>query len=108
MAALIGLVVGAVLALVFQPTVSPEQSRFLAVIVVAALDAAFGGIRSMLDKTFSDRVFVVSFASNAALAVGLVWIGDQLGVNFVTAVAVVFGIRIFQNMSAIRRRIFGG
>lgn len=108
MAALIGLLIGAVLALVFQPSVSPEQSRFLAVVVVAALDATFGGIRSMLEKTFSDRVFVVSFVSNAALAVGFVWIGDQLGVSFVTAIAVVFGIRIFQNMAAIRRRILGG
>jgi small basic protein len=108
MYALIGLLIGAVLALVFQPTISPEQSRFLAVVVVAALDSAFGGVRSMLEKTFSDRVFAVGFLTNVALAVGIVWIGDQLGVNFVTAVAVVFGIRIFQNLAAIRRHLLGG
>ncbi len=108
MYALIGLLIGAVLALVFQPTISPEQSRFLALLVIAALDSAFGGVRSMLEQTFSDRVFAVSFLTNAALAVGIVWIGDQLGVNFVTAVAVVFGIRIFQNLAAIRRHVLGG
>ena len=39
---------------------------------------------------------------------GLVWVGDQLGVDLTTAVVVVFGVRIFQNLAAIRRRVFGG
>lgn len=108
MVALISLVVGAILALILQPTVSPEQSRYLAVVVIAALDASLGGVRSLLEQTFSDRMFVISFVSNAGLAVLLVWFGDQLGVNFVTAVAVVFGVRIFQNLAAVRRRVFGG
>lgn len=108
MLALISLLIGALLALLLQPTVSPEQSRYLAVIVIAALDGALGGVRSLLEQTFSDRVFVISFVSNAGLAVLLVWIGDQLGVNLVTAVAVVFGVRIFQNLAAVRRRVFGG
>ena len=108
MLALISLIVGALLALLLHPTVSPEQSRYLAVMVIAALDATFGALRSLLEQTFSDRVFVISFVSNAGLAVLLVWIGDQLGVNLVTAVAVVFGVRIFQNLAAVRRRVFGG
>lgn len=108
MLALISLIIGALLALLIQPTVSPEQSRFLAVVVIAALDAALGGVRSLLEQTFSDRIFVISFVSNAGLAVLLVWIGDQLGVNLVTAVAIVFGVRIFQNLAAVRRRVFGG
>ncbi len=108
MLALISLIIGALLALLLQPTVSPEQSRFLAVVVIAALDAALGGLRSLLEQTFTDRVLVISFVSNAGLAVLLVWIGDQLGVNLVTAVAIVFGVRIFQNLAAVRRRVFGG
>ena len=44
----------------------------------------------------------------AALAMGLVWVGDQLGVDLTTAIVVVFGVRIFQNLAAIRRRVFGG
>ena len=42
------------------------------------------------------------------VAIGLVWVGDQLGLDLTTAVVVVFGIRIFQNLAAIRRRVFGG
>ena len=108
MAAFIGLVVGAVLALLFRPSVPQELSRYVAMAVVAAIDTSFGGVRSYLERTFNDRIFVLAFVSNALLALGLVWIGDQLGVDLTTAIVVVFGVRIFQNLAAIRRRVFGG
>ena len=105
---LVGLVVGALVALVLQPTVPQDFSRYVAMAVVAALDATLGGIRSSLERTFNDRIFVISFLSNAVVAMGLVWLGDQLSVDLVTAVVVVLGIRIFQNVAAIRRRLIGG
>jgi small basic protein len=108
MLALVSLLAGAALALVLRPAVSPDQSRYLAIAVVAALDASFGGLRAHLERTFSDRLFVLAFVSNAAVAVLLVWIGDQIGADLSTAVAVVFGVRIFQNVAAVRRQVFGG
>jgi len=108
MFAAIGLLIGAVVALLLRPTVPAEMTRYVAMGVVAAVDASFGGIRSYLERTFNDRVFVLAFVSNAAVAAGLVWLGDQLAVDLTTAVVVVFGVRIFQNLAAVRRRIFGG
>jgi len=107
MAALIGLVVGAVIALLLRPTVPQDLARYVAMAVVAAIDSSFGGVRAYLERTFSDRNFLLAFVSNALLAIGLVWVGDQLGLDLTTAVVVVFGIRIFQNLAAIRRRVFG-
>ena len=108
MAAMIGLVVGAAIALVLQPSVPADMGRYVAMAVVAAIDSSFGGVRTYLERTFNDRIFVIAFVTNAALAMGLVWVGDQLGVDLTTAVVVVFGVRIFQNLAAIRRRVFGG
>jgi small basic protein len=108
MLALLSLFAGAVLALILRPTVSPDQSRYLAMAVVAAIDSSFGGLRAHLEQTFSDRLFVLAFVTNAAVAVLLVWIGDQLSADLATAVAVVFGVRIFQNVAAVRRHVFGG
>jgi small basic protein len=108
LAALLGLVIGAVIALVARASVPQEISRYVAMAVVAAIDSSFGGMRSYLEHTFSDRNFLIAFVTNAALAMGLVWVGDQLGLDLTTAIVVVFGIRIFQNLAAIRRRVFGG
>ena len=105
---MVGLVVGAVIALLLRPSVPAEAGRYVAMAVVAAIDASFGGVRTYLERTFNDRIFVLAFVSNALLALGLVWIGDQLGVDLTTAIVVVFGVRIFQNLAAIRRRVFGG
>jgi small basic protein len=106
--AVIGLLIGALVALLLRPTVPAEMTRYVAMGVVAAVDASFGGIRAYVERTFNDRVFVLAFVTNAAVAAGLVWLGDQLAVDLTTAVVVVFGIRIFQNLAALRRRLFGG
>ena len=105
---LFGLAVGALVAILLQPSVPQDLTRYVAMAVVAALDATLGGVRSSLERTFNDRIFVIAFLSNAAVAVALVWLGDQLDVDLVTAVVVVLGIRIFQTVAAIRRRLIGG
>ncbi len=109
MIALLALLLGAVLGLVLQPSVPAALAPYLPVAVVAALDALFGGLRARFDGTFSERVFLVSFTSNVVLAVFLVFLGDQLGVgrDLSTAVVVVLGVRIFANLAAVRRQVFG-
>lgn len=104
----LGLVVGIVLGLVFQPAVPIALQPYLPIAVVAALDAVFGGFRAVLDGIFDDRVFVVSFLSNVVVAALIVYLGDQLGVGaqLSTGVVVVLGIRIFSNAAAIRRHLF--
>ena len=109
MLALIGLVVGVVVGILVEPSVPAALQPYLPVAVVAALDALFGGVRSQLEDTFSDRVFVVSFVFNVLVAAVLVFLGDQLGVGtqMMTAVVVVLGIRIFTNAASIRRHLLG-
>lgn len=104
----LALVVGALLGLLVQPTVPPLLAPYLPVAVIASLDAIFGAARARLDGTFSERVFLVSFFTNVVLAVFLVFLGDQLGAGqeLSTAVLFVFGVRIFQNLAAVRRHLF--
>lgn len=108
MIAALGLVVGIVLGLVFQPDVPPSLEYYLPIAVVAALDAVFGALRAYLDGIFDDKVFVVSFLSNVVIAAAIVYLGDKLGVGgqLSTGVIVVLGIRIFSNAAAIRRHLF--
>jgi small basic protein len=108
MIAALGLVFGIIAGLLFAPDVPLGLQNYLPIAVVAALDAVFGGLRAYLDGIFDDKVFVVSFLSNAVVAAFIVYLGDQLGVGsqLSTGVVVVLGIRIFSNAAAIRRRIF--
>ena len=108
MIAAIGLVVGIVAGLFLEPTVPLWLQPYLPIAVVAALDAVFGGLRSLLDGIFDDKVFVVSFVANVLVAALIVYLGDQLGVcsQLSTGVVVVLGIRIFSNAAAIRRHVF--
>lgn len=108
MIAVIGLLVGALIGVLLEPTVPAVLQPYLPIAVVAALDALFGGLRALLDGTFNDRVFLVSFLSNVVVAALIVFLGDQLGVGtqLSTAVVVVLGIRIFANAAAIRRHLF--
>jgi small basic protein len=105
---LISLLVGALIGLVVQPTVPSALLPYLPVAVVAALDAVFGAVRAGLEGTFSERIFLISFLSNVVLAVFLVYLGDQLSVGseMSTAVVIVLGVRIFQNLAAVRRHLF--
>lgn len=107
MIAVIGLLLGALAGIVLEPSVPPLLQPYLPIAVVAALDALFGALRAILDGTFDDRVFLVSFLSNVIVAALIVFLGDQLGVGsqLSTAVVVVLGIRIFSNAAAIRRHL---
>jgi small basic protein len=108
MIAAIGLVIGIVLGVLLQPVVPLGLQPYLPIAVVAALDAVFGATRALLDGVFDDKVFVVSFVSNVVVAALIVFLGDQLGVGsqLSTGVIVVFSVRIFANVAAIRRRLF--
>ena len=108
MIAVLALIAGVALGIVFSPTVPAALSPYLPIAVVAAIDAVFGGVRAKLDGIFDDKQFVVSFISNVLVAALIVYLGDQLGVGgqLSTGVVVVLGVRIFGNVAAIRRHLF--
>jgi small basic protein len=108
MIAVLALIAGVALGVLIDPTVPVWLLPYLPIAVVAALDAVFGGIRAKLDRIFDDRQFVISFISNVLVAALIVFLGDQLGVGSLLSigVVVVFGVRIFGNLAAIRRHLF--
>ena len=110
MVAILGLIIGVVVGFFVRPDIPAEIQPYLPIMVVAALDALLGAARAYFERAFSDRVFIISFLSNVIIATLLVLLGNQLGVGaqLQTAVIVVLGIRIFSNVSAIRRFIFKG
>ena len=109
MIALLSLLAGVVLGLVFRPALPVALVPYLPVIVVAALDTVLEGARTRLEGGYHEGEFILAFLSNALLAAFVVWVGDRLGAPDLTiGVIIVFGVRMFQSLAAIRRYFFRG
>jgi small basic protein len=106
--AVIGLLVGIAIGIVWHPAVPLWLEPYLPIAIVAALDAVAGGIRALVERRFDERIFIVSFLSNVVIASFLVFLGDRLGVGaqMSIGVVVVLAMRIFANAAAIRRELF--
>src|SRR5579862_8162468 len=102
----VALVIGALLAVALRvgPLVG-LPGQYMAVACIAGLDTICGGVRSGLEGKFTNEVFVTGFISNIVLAFFLAWLGDRIGIDLFLVVALVFGARILQNLSLVRRQL---
>ena len=103
MIALIGLLLGVFLGLVFDVNIPESFSPYMSVAILACLDSVFGAFRASLNNNFKSDIFISGFFGNALLAAGLAYLRDKLGIPIYIASVIVFGGRIFDNFGAIRR-----
>lgn len=88
-------------------------ARYTAVAVLAGMDTVLGGLRAFLEDNFDDAIFTTGFFTNAFLAVGLVLLGERLGLEtgigdgrisiMMIGAVVVFSGRILNNLAVLRR-----
>ena len=98
---LLGVLIGALL-----PWSIPAQySIYAAVMLLAALDAAAGGINARLHHKFRGSLFVSGALGNGLIAVFLTYMGERIGIALYLAAVVVFGTRLFHNFGEIRREL---
>lgn len=90
--------------LVGQNLVIPYSSyQYVAVAILACLDSVFGAVAASTGKNFKMHIFLSGFFFNALFSIFLVYLGDILNVELYLAPIVVFGGRILNNFSIIRR-----
>lgn len=102
-APILGLLFGVLIGVGSGVVIPYGYSAYVAMAILACLDSVLGGIYSILQKQFDLKIFSSGFFCNGILAVGLVWLGNQLNMSLSIAAVVVFGSRIFNNFSQIRR-----
>ncbi len=105
---LVGLVVGVVLGLLVGVEIPLHFVKYTAIAVLAALDTILGGLRAQLEGRFDLMVFTSGFVVNTCFAALLTAIGDLLGVDVYLGAVIVFSMRIFNNVSFIRRDLLRG
>lgn len=99
----IGLVIGILLGIGSEIVLPYGLTVYVAIAILACMDTLLGGVRSACEKNFQMYVFMSGFFINSFVAVALIWIGKQLYIDLSIAAIVVFGSRIFYNISQIRR-----
>lgn len=103
MIAVIGLLIGMLLGIIFDVDIPSNFSPYMSVAILACLDSVFGAIRANLSKNFKADIFISGFFGNSILAACLAYLGDKLGIPMYIAAVIVFGGRIFDNFAIIRR-----
>ncbi len=79
--------------------------QYVAVAILACLDSVFGALAASTGKNFKIKIFLSGFFFNAIFAMFLVYLGELLNVEIYLAAVIVFGGRILNNFSIIRRDI---
>jgi small basic protein len=100
---LIGLILGTIIGMFWDVSIPLKFSPYISVAIFACLDSVFGAIKASIDKKFRADIFISGFFGNAVLAAALTYLGDKLGMPIYLAAIIVFGERIFNNFSSVRR-----
>lgn len=96
-------ILGVVLGVICPFYIPQMLSKYVAIVILALLDSVLGGISSMVRKRFDIISFLLGFVVNAILALALTFIGEKLGADLFLVGLIVFGTRIFNNFTVIRR-----
>src|SRR5438445_6026284 len=104
----LGLLAGIVIGLTFSFQIPATFARYTAIGILAALDSILGAGRAELDHQYNGWVFLSGLLTNMLLASLLTFTGDRLGVPLNEAAIVAFGLRIFNNLAVIRRKLLFG
>lgn len=96
---LAGLIIGIFLGYIVQV---PANEKIFAVILLAAIDSLCGGIAAKINSNFSDKMLMGGFLTNSAFGLALILLGNFLAMDLYYIALLIFGLRIFKNISVIK------
>jgi small basic protein len=102
----IGLAIGLAMATFSHWTISEEFSVFLAMGFIITLNIFFEGVVQYWNGTFRLKATLFGYMMNVFFTFFLLYIGYLLRVDLYIALFIVFGIKLFSNLSYISQRIF--
>ena len=100
---IVSAILGVCMAIAFDLYIPPSLSTYAAIVIIAAIDALMEGYKSLLRDKFSSLIFVGAFFGNSVLAALMVFFGKKIDLDLYYAIVIVFTMRIFSNVSFVRR-----
>ncbi|MBI2849055.1 MAG: small basic family protein [Chloroflexi bacterium] len=102
---LMGLLLGILAGVLLGFSIPAAYARYTAIAILAGMDSLMGAVREEVEGRFDTSLFLSGFFFNSLLASLLTYLGDRLGVELYIAAIVAFGVRLFNNLAIIRRRL---
>ena len=100
-ALIIGIAAGVCGGLLSHLVIPAEWSVYVAMGILALVDSLLGAIHAQLSGNYHNRRFLLGILGNFFLAIFLLYLGEQMGLDLTLAISVVFALRIFNNFSRI-------
>lgn len=103
---IIGLLIGLVIGGLLPISIPLVNTQINTILVIISTDALFNGFLAKLEGRFSTLLFSIEFLINVLLGIGMVYFGMIMGVDIFLALIIIFGVRIFHNLSKINQKLF--
>lgn len=105
--AFVGLFIGVLAGYMWPYAIPPQYGRLLAVAVMAGMDTVLGGVRAAMEGNYDTDVFISGFFMNGLLAAFLCYAANLIGIDLYIVAILIFGMRVFQNLTIIRKLYIG-
>jgi len=100
-----GLLIGILLGFIVPFNISLINEKILLILILAGLDVIFAGINAKLLKQFDYLLFTNEFILNSILSVGLVCLGNVMGLDLFSTVSLVLILKVFYNLNKLTKTI---
>ena len=100
--AIIGLIIGIIVGAITPLSIPMQFARYTAVGILGILDSILGAAKSDLQGKYDPYIFISGLFFNMILAISITYLGDRLSLDLYLAVLIVFTMRMFSNIAAIR------
>ena len=100
-----GILTGIIIGFLCPLNISLINEKLLLVLILVSFDVLFSSINAKLLKQFDYLLFTNEFILNSILSVGLVYVGNIMGLDLFSAVSLVLVFKIFYNLSKLTKTI---
>lgn len=101
----LGIIVGVVIGFLSPLNISLTNEKLLLILILVSFDVLFSSSNAKLLQQFDYLLFTNEFILNSILSVVLVYLGNIMGLDLFSVVALVLTLKIFYNLSKLTKTI---
>ena len=102
---MLGLLTGIILGMIIPFNLLLLNEKALLLLILVGIDVIFSGVNAKLLKQFEYLLFTNEFILNSILSVGLVYLGNIMGLDLFSAVSLVLIFKVFYNLNKLIKTV---